>query len=82
MNSCLSNESQTLDPWPELTPDSSFDFQFENNFTPSPQEFQPLPDKEVYLYRLGKCPVLLHNTIVLGNHRIGLHYIIKCEFVI
>lgn len=54
MNSCLSNdEPQTLDPWPKLTL-HSVDFQFENNFIPSQQVFQPLPDKEEYLFRLGE----------------------------
>lgn len=55
MDSCnLSNGSQTLlNPWPQLTTDS-VDFQFENNFIPELKTFQPLPDKEKYLQRLGK----------------------------
>lgn len=54
MDSCyLSNGSQILDPWPQLTNDS-IDFQFENNFIPSQQTYQPLPDKEEYLKHLGK----------------------------
>jgi len=54
MNSCCeSNGLQTLDPWPQLTTDA-VDFQFENNFGTDQQSFQPLPDKEEYLQRLGK----------------------------
>jgi len=53
MDSCTSNELQTLDPWPQLTTDE-VDFQFENNFATEQQSFQPLPDKEEYLQRLGK----------------------------
>lgn len=62
MYPCLTNESQSLDPWPNQTVDTA-DFQFENNFIPSQQSFQPLPDKEEYLHRLGEC-ILLHNTSI------------------
>lgn len=63
MNSlCLSNETQTLDPWPQLTT-GSVDFQFENNFTPCPRSFEPLPDKEEYLHRLGEYEHYIINTI-------------------
>lgn len=50
---CLSDNTHSLDPWPQTTTDS-IDFQFENNFTPSQPSYQPLPDKEEYLQRLGK----------------------------
>lgn len=71
---CLSNGSQTLDPWPQPTNDS-VDFQFENNFIPGQQTYQPLPDKEEYIKRLGKY-LYYYIIRVLCNHHIILQYII------
>jgi hypothetical protein len=71
---CLANGSETIDPWPQSTTES-IDYCFENNFTPSQPTFQPLPDKEEYLQRLGEyTPVISYYIIqVLYNHQMVLH---------
>lgn len=56
MDSCSfsTNGTLTVDPWPQIITTDLVDFHFENNFTPSQSNFQPLPDKEEYLQRLGE----------------------------
>lgn len=62
MDSCrLSNGSQfgAIDPWPQLDTAGPVEFRFENDFDPGHPNsaFQPLPDKEQYLKRLGEFAV-------------------------
>lgn len=73
----LSEGSRILDAWPQQLPNELVEFKFENNFIQL--GYDPLPDREEYLKRLGKY--LTHGINyyiikVLDNHQIILHYLI------